>query len=93
VTWAVCSRPIYVAKLLSCSTTATERHENFKSLSTIVAWWAISQCTLATCPGVCALGREGQAQTAYRAFLTFWKDADPDVPILIEAKADYAKLQ
>ena len=27
-------------------------------------------------------GEKGQAQTAYRAFLTFWKDADPDVPIL-----------
>jgi eukaryotic-like serine/threonine-protein kinase len=37
-------------------------------------------------------GEKGQAQTAYRAFLTFWKDADPDVPILIEAKAEYAKL-
>jgi hypothetical protein len=26
-------------------------------------------------------------------FLTLWKDADPDVPILKEAKAEYAKLQ
>jgi len=26
-------------------------------------------------------------------FLTFWKDADPDIPILKEAKAEYAKLQ
>ena len=26
-------------------------------------------------------------------FLTLWKDADPDIPILKEAKAEYAKLQ
>src|ERR1039457_1299875 len=34
-----------------------------------------------------------QALTAYRDFLTLWKDADPDIPILKEAKAEYAKLQ
>jgi hypothetical protein len=28
-----------------------------------------------------------------RDFLTLWKDADPDIPILKEAKAEYAKLQ
>jgi len=30
---------------------------------------------------------------AYQQFLTLWKDADPDVPILKQAKAEYAKLQ
>jgi eukaryotic-like serine/threonine-protein kinase len=30
---------------------------------------------------------------AYKDFLTLWKDADPDVPILKQAKAEYAKLQ
>jgi hypothetical protein len=30
---------------------------------------------------------------AYKDFLTLWKDADPDIPILKEAKAEYAKLQ
>jgi len=30
---------------------------------------------------------------AYNDFLTLWKDADPDIPILKEAKAEYAKLQ
>jgi hypothetical protein len=28
-----------------------------------------------------------------RDFLTLWKDADPDIPILKQAKAEYAKLQ
>ncbi len=30
---------------------------------------------------------------AYKDFLTLWKDADPDIPILKQAKAEYAKLQ
>ena len=30
---------------------------------------------------------------AYKDFLTLWKDADPDVPVFKEAKAEYAKLQ
>jgi eukaryotic-like serine/threonine-protein kinase len=34
-----------------------------------------------------------RALTAYKAFLSLWKDADPDVPILKQAKAENAKLQ
>jgi hypothetical protein len=34
-----------------------------------------------------------KARAAYSDFLTLWKDADPDIPILKEAKAEYAKLQ
>ena len=34
-----------------------------------------------------------KAREAYQNFLTLWNDADPDVPILIQAKAEYAKLQ
>ena len=34
-----------------------------------------------------------RALAAYTDFLTLWKDADPDIPILKEAKAEYAKLQ
>jgi tetratricopeptide (TPR) repeat protein/predicted Ser/Thr protein kinase len=34
-----------------------------------------------------------KARAAYRDFLTLWKDADPDVPVLAQAKAEYAKLQ
>ncbi len=34
-----------------------------------------------------------RAIAAYKEFLTLWKDADPDIPILKEAKAEYAKLQ
>ena len=34
-----------------------------------------------------------RALAAYKDFLNLWKDADPDIPILKEAKAEYAKLQ
>jgi eukaryotic-like serine/threonine-protein kinase len=38
-------------------------------------------------------GDTAKAKAAYQDFLTFWKDADPDIPIFIAAKAEYAKLQ
>ena len=34
-----------------------------------------------------------RALAAYKDFLTLWKDADPDIPILKQAKTEYAKLQ
>ena len=34
-----------------------------------------------------------RALAAYKDFLTLWKAADPDIPILRQAKAEYAKLQ
>jgi eukaryotic-like serine/threonine-protein kinase len=38
-------------------------------------------------------GDTAKAKTAYQDFLALWKDADPDIPILKEAKAEYGKLQ
>jgi len=38
-------------------------------------------------------GDIAKAKAAYQEFLNLWKDADPDIPILKEAKAEYAKLQ
>jgi len=38
-------------------------------------------------------GNPTKAKAAYQEFLTLWKDADPDIPILKQAKAEYAKLQ
>ncbi len=39
------------------------------------------------------LSDKGKARTAYQDFFALWKDADPDVPLLKETKAEYAKLQ
>jgi tetratricopeptide (TPR) repeat protein len=38
-------------------------------------------------------GDTAKARAAYQDFFSLWKDADPDVPILVQAKAEYAKLQ
>jgi eukaryotic-like serine/threonine-protein kinase len=46
-----------------------------------------------TLQGADADRSHARALAAYKDFLTLWKDADPDIPILKEAKAEYAKLQ
>ena len=38
-------------------------------------------------------GETEKARTAYQDFFTLWKDADPDIPILKQAQAEYAALQ
>ena len=38
-------------------------------------------------------GDTRKARTAYQDFLALWKDADPDIPVLMQAKAEYAKLK
>jgi tetratricopeptide (TPR) repeat protein len=40
-----------------------------------------------------AAGDTAKAKVAYQDFFNLWKDADPDIPILMQAKAEYAKLQ
>ena len=37
-------------------------------------------------------GDKAKAKSAYQDFLTLWKDADAGIPILKQAKAEYAKL-
>ena len=37
-------------------------------------------------------GNSAKAKAAYQDFLTLWKDADPDIPILKQAKVEHAKL-
>ncbi|HLN26637.1 MAG TPA: protein kinase [Gemmataceae bacterium] len=46
-----------------------------------------------TAQGAVADAARVRALAAYKDFLTLWKDADPDIPILKQAKAEYAKLQ
>jgi hypothetical protein len=54
-------------------------------------WGALARLGLARAYAM--LGDKAKARTEYQDFLTLWKDADPDIPILKEAKAEYAKLQ
>ena len=50
-------------------------------------------CRSRTSQGADADAARVRALAAYKDFLTLWKDADPDIPILKEAKAEYAKLR
>jgi hypothetical protein len=46
-----------------------------------------------TSQGADADAARARALAAYKDFLTLWKDADPNIPIMKAAKAEYAKLQ
>jgi eukaryotic-like serine/threonine-protein kinase len=37
-------------------------------------------------------GDKIKAKLAYQEFLTLWKESDPDIPVLQQAKAEYSKL-
>jgi len=54
-------------------------------------WGALAHLGLARAYAMA--GDSAKAKGAYNDFLTLWKDADPDIPILKEAKSEYAKLQ
>jgi predicted Zn-dependent protease len=54
-------------------------------------WGALARLGLARAYAM--QGDSAKARVAYQDFLTLWKDADPDVPILKQAKAEYARLQ
>ena len=95
-----CAQFICVEKPISCCTTAKRRRQNFRSSLTTTGWWgtfpgarwpasvwlALTRSMLRRC--LCSR----KARTAYQNFLTLWKDADPDIPIYKQAKAEYAKL-
>jgi tetratricopeptide (TPR) repeat protein len=54
-------------------------------------WGALARLGLAR--AYTMQGDTAKAKPAYQDFLTLWKDADPDIPILKQAKAEYAKLR
>jgi len=54
-------------------------------------WGALARLGLARAYAM--QGDTAKARAAYQDFLTLWKDADLDVPVLKEAKAEYAKLK
>jgi Tfp pilus assembly protein PilF len=62
-------------------------HRGVAPLDTI---WVAARLNLARAYAIS--GDREKATFAYQQFLTLWKDADPDIPILKEAKTEYAKL-
>jgi hypothetical protein len=53
----------------------------------------VSLARLGLARGFALSGDPVKARTHYQDFFTKWKDADPDIPILKEAKTEYMKLQ
>ena len=59
-------------------------------------WGALARLRLARAYALDAAkdpAARDKARTAYQDFLTLWKDADPDIPILVQTKAEYAGLR
>jgi eukaryotic-like serine/threonine-protein kinase len=63
----------------------------YRSLGATAPTYAPSYLGLARAYGLS--GDTAQSRKAYQNFLALWKNAAPDIPILKEAKAEYAKLQ
>ncbi len=62
-----------------------------RTLVTNAEWGALARLGLARAYVI--QGNSAKAHVAYQDFLTLWKDADPDLPILKQAKNEYARLR
>jgi len=73
---------------------AANEFQKFISHRTIVANSPLaSLARLGLARAYALQGDSAKARAAYQDFLALWKDADPDIPILKQAKSEYAKLQ
>jgi eukaryotic-like serine/threonine-protein kinase len=62
-----------------------------RGILTNFPWGALARLGLARAYAM--EGDTAKAKAAYQDFLIIWKDADSELPVLIDAKAEYAKLQ
>jgi tetratricopeptide (TPR) repeat protein len=62
-----------------------------RGLDPVSPFYALAHLRLARAYGLAAA--EGRRRLAYEDFLDLWRNADPDVPILLEAKAEFALLR
>jgi serine/threonine protein kinase/tetratricopeptide (TPR) repeat protein len=96
-----CLYPVYVrAEAYLKSREAAYAREEFEKLLSHrgLMWNCVTGGPLAKLGLARAYVLEGntarvRALAAYKDFLTLWKDADPDIPILKQAKAEYARLR
>jgi hypothetical protein len=68
-----------------------QRMLDHRGLNCVNPIYSLSQLGLAR--ALAMQGDSAKAKTAYQDFFSMWKDADPDVPVLKQARAEYAKLQ
>ena len=90
--------PVYVRGeaylMLHDGKAAAEEFQKFiehRGIVTNFPWGALARLQLARAYAI--QGDNVKSKAAYQDFLRLWKDADPDIPILKDAKAEYAKLQ
>ena len=75
----------------SRAATEFQKFINHRGLVVNFPWGALARLGLAR--SYALQGDTAKVHTAYQDFLTIWKDADPDIPILKQAKTEYAKFQ
>ncbi len=91
--WPVYVRGLAFLRIQDGAKAAAEFQKILDHRGAVGTWelYPLAQLNLAR---AYALGGDAAAaRKSYQDFLAFWKDADPDIPILIEAKAEYAKLK
>jgi DNA-binding winged helix-turn-helix (wHTH) protein/tetratricopeptide (TPR) repeat protein len=88
---------LYRGIALSRGKRATEAVEQFRRVLALKAGFpydpACSLAQLGLARAHALAGNVGGSRVAYEDFLALWKDADPEVPILKQAKAEYAALK
>lgn len=72
---------------------AAEFQETLDHSGLVCNCWTGALAHLGLARAYAMQGDTAKARTAYQDFLTLWKDADPDIPVLKRAKAEYTKLQ
>jgi eukaryotic-like serine/threonine-protein kinase len=98
ISMSLCMYPVYVRGLAYLSANqGTQAVAEFQKILThrgIIQTEPIgSLAHLGLARAYAMRGDSAKAKAAYQDFLTLWKDADPDIPILKQAKAEYAKFQ
>ena len=68
-----------------------QKFVHYRGIVVNFPWGALARLGLARAYAL--QGDTAKARAAYNDFLSLWKDADPDIPVLKQAKAEYAKLQ
>jgi len=86
-------RSMVCLKLGQGSNAAVEAHRilNYRGEGPLSTLWPLAHLALARASAM--QGDTAQARQSYQDFFTLWKDADQDIPILIEAKREFEKLK
>jgi len=74
-------------------TEAVQEFQKILDLRNVYPDFSLALAQLGLARAYIGQGDMAKARSAYQDLLALWKDADPDVPLVKEAKSEYAKLQ